>query len=63
MTWDDLLRRILEMSESERAQTVQYREPWDDDAEIFAVNLDEALEDLVDSEGEVKIKKGESFLE
>lgn len=63
MTWDELAKRILEMIESERAQTVQYREPWDHAAEIFPVDIMEAQEDLSDPEGVVRIRKGEVFLQ
>lgn len=63
MTWDDLAKRILEMSESERTQTVQYRESWENDPEIYAVDLHEAKEDLATPEGAVGIRKGEVFLQ
>ena len=63
MTWDDLVKRILEMPESERTQTVQYREPWDTDAEIFPLDLHNALEDLTDPNGVVRIRKGEVFFQ
>ncbi len=63
MTWEDLAKRILEMTESERTQTVQYREPWDESPEIFAVDLHNALEDLRDPEGVVRIKKDEVFFQ
>jgi hypothetical protein len=63
MTWDDLAKRILEMPESERGKTVYYREPWDDNPEIFPLDAFEAIEDLSDLEGDVKIEKGETFLQ
>ncbi len=63
MTWDELAKRILEMTDSERAQTVQYFEPWDDAAEIFAVDVMVAQENLSDPEGVIQIQKGENFLQ
>lgn len=63
MTWDDLAKRILKLPESEREKTAYYREPYDKYAEMFPVDLYEATEDLTDSEGVVKVVKGERFLQ
>ena len=65
MTWDDLAKRILQMPESERTQTVQYREPWEeeDHPDIFAMDIHIALKDLTDVDGVVRIRKGEVFLQ
>lgn len=63
MTWNELIKQIMEMPESERVKTAFYREPWDTGAEMFPVDVYEAKEDLTDSEGKVKVKKDEFFLQ
>ncbi len=63
MTWDDLAKQILEMTEGERAKEVQYLEPWGEAAEIFVVGVMIANKDLADPEGVVRIQKGDNFLQ
>jgi len=68
MTWDELSKIIADMDESEKKKVVKYREPWDKEAETFAVDVHEATEDITpgeDSEfgAEATIKKGEYFLQ
>jgi len=63
MTWDDLAKRILEMTDGDREKTVQYVEPYQDGAEIFAVDLHEASTYFLDTEAVVRITKGEFFLQ
>lgn len=62
MTWDDLAKRVLEMTDGDRAKTVHYREPWDEAPEIFAVDVFEAKEDLTSAGGHT-ILKGDIFLQ
>lgn len=67
MTWDELAKMIADMPESERKKIVLYREPWDKEAETFAVDVHEATEDIVAESEElgkpITIKKGEYFLQ
>lgn len=63
MTWDDLAKAILEMTDGDREKTVYYREPYDNDAEMFPVNIRETIEDLADPEGAIKVSKGEAYLQ
>lgn len=63
MTWDDIAKAILEMSDGEREKTVYFLEPYDEDAEIFHVELLEAEWDLSNPDGDTLIKKGEAFLQ
>ncbi len=62
MTWDEMAQQIAEMSDFERAKTAYFREPYDDDAAMFAVAIVSATEDLID-DGCVLVTKGESLLQ
>lgn len=63
MTWDDLAKRILEMTDGERCQVVQFRESFDKLAETIPVDICEAKQDLLSPEGYVTIPKGDWFLQ
>ena len=63
MTWNELAKRILEMTEGEREKTAYYREPYCDGTEMVPVDLYDATEDLTDPGGVVKVHKGETFLQ
>lgn len=64
MTWTELGKLIDDMPESELAKTVYYREPYDEAAEMFPVDLLEAQEDLADAGGgAIRVGRGEKFLQ
>lgn len=68
MTWDELAKRIADMDKSEKEKIVLYREPWQDQAETFPVDIHEAEEDIVAEKSDeidepITIKKGEYFLQ
>lgn len=63
MTWKEFAQHILSMSEDQQAKDVVYLEPYDDEAEVYYLDLHYARADIADPEGEVKIHKGDFFLQ
>ncbi len=65
MTWQQLGKRIADMTPREQAQPVRFVEPYDKDRAGFAVQLVRAIEDILVGEGtgdEVCVPTGEWML-
>ena len=65
MTWQQLGKRIADMTLREQAQPVRFVEPYDKDRAGFAVQLVRAIEDILVGEGtgdEVCVPAGECML-
>ncbi len=62
-TWNELAARIMKMPEAERKKEAIVREPYDDAPEMYPVAVFKATEDLLNSEGDVVVKKGEYLLQ
>lgn len=63
MTLKELAQAILALPEEEQIKSALHVEPYDDEAQVSAVGLHQATESITDPEGEVRLIKGDWYIQ